>query len=341
MPQPSAPPPERIGRYRIDRKIGEGGMGVVYAAHDERLDRPVALKMIRGDGDDTARKRMWREARAVAGVSHPHICQLYEIEESDDGLFMAMELLEGEPLASRLKQGAMVPPAASTIGLETLEALEALHARGFVHRDLKPSNIFLTPHGVKLLDFGLARPVSAWTNTDTATQLTMAEPSPDAQYMAPACPRGTSTRDAFRAVGLSSRCCRYSRVWRGPGRCAHAVLHEHGALWVGEGRSNERVIRRGSPEGRHRYATPPPFAELRAASGPSFRETPAPRPDNARSCAPFRSAPRVETTSCVTCPCDTTSCRGKESFWARAPPRRVRSCRRPSSLAADADVVSP
>ena len=94
-----APPPvpDRIGRYKIERKIGEGGMGVVYAARDERLDRTVALKTIRGETDDTSRKRLWREARAAAGISHPNICQLYEVEETDDGLVMAMELLAGEP----------------------------------------------------------------------------------------------------------------------------------------------------------------------------------------------------------------------------------------------------
>ena len=99
----TAPPPvpERIGRYRIERKIGEGGMGVVYAARDERLDRPVALKTIRGESDDTSRKRLWREARAAAGITHPNICQLYEIEETADGLFLAMELLAGESLGAR------------------------------------------------------------------------------------------------------------------------------------------------------------------------------------------------------------------------------------------------
>ena len=102
-----SPLPERIGRYRIEGKLGEGGMGVVYAARDERLDRPVALKTIRGDSDDTARKRLWREARAAAGITHPNICQLYEIEETADGLYIAMELLAGESLAARLGRGPL------------------------------------------------------------------------------------------------------------------------------------------------------------------------------------------------------------------------------------------
>ena len=135
-------------------------MGVVYAARDERLERTVALKTIRGVSDDAARRRVWREARAAAGISHPNICQLYEVEETDDGLVLAMELLEGEPLGARLARGPLSPADSSAISLQVLDALAAVHARGLIHRDLKPSNLFLTPHGVKLLDFGLARPVS-------------------------------------------------------------------------------------------------------------------------------------------------------------------------------------
>ena len=163
--------PERIGRYRIEGKIGEGGMGVVYAARDERLGRRVALKTIRGETDETSRQRLWREARSAAGVSHPNICQLYEVEESDGGLVLAMELLDGEPLGARVTRGPLTPADTASIALQVLAALDALHARGVIHRDLKPSNLFLTSHGVKLLDFGLARPIAAGLGTD-ATQLT-------------------------------------------------------------------------------------------------------------------------------------------------------------------------
>src|SRR3989337_1119450 len=108
--------------------------------------------------DETARKRFWREARAAASVNHPNVCQIYEIGEDEGDLFIAMELLEGESLADRLRRGPMKVSETLPIGLEILAALSALHERGVVHRDLKPSNVFLTPHGVKLLDFGLARP---------------------------------------------------------------------------------------------------------------------------------------------------------------------------------------
>ena len=151
--------PSRIGHYAIVRKLGEGGMGVVYAARDERLERTVALKMMSAlGGDETARKRFWREARLAASVNHPNICQIYEIGEDGGELFIAMELLEGEALSERLKRGPLGVSEAVPIGLGMLSALAALHARGIVHRDLKPSNVFLTSHGVKLLDFGLARP---------------------------------------------------------------------------------------------------------------------------------------------------------------------------------------
>ena len=156
---PESPLPARIGRYAIERKLGEGGMGVVYAARDDRLGRTIALKMLSApSSDDTSRQRLWREARAAASVNHPNICQIYEIGEDGGAWFIAMELLEGEPLSERLRRGPLGVPEAMPIGLGILAALSALHARGIVHRDLKPSNAFLTAHGVKLLDFGLARP---------------------------------------------------------------------------------------------------------------------------------------------------------------------------------------
>jgi eukaryotic-like serine/threonine-protein kinase len=178
--------PARIGHYAIARKLGEGGMGVVYAARDERLERTVAVKTMSSLAhDETARKRFWREARAAASVNHPNICQIYEIGEEGGELFIAMEFLEGEALAERLQRGPLSVSQALPVGLGMLAALSALHARGIVHRDLKPSNVFLTPHGVKLLDFGLARPelersLSSATGL-TRTGMVMGTP----RYMAP------------------------------------------------------------------------------------------------------------------------------------------------------------
>jgi TolB-like protein len=191
MPEGAAPREltagDQIGRYRIVRHLGRGGMGVVYVARDERLDRDIALKMIAGLADDTARTRFWREARAAASVNHPHICQVFEVDESNDGVFLAMELLDGEPLDKRLSAGGLSPRDAVPIALGMLSALEALHARGLVHRDVKPSNVFVTPHGPKLLDFGLARPAfestSAPESSTPVTAAGMIIGTP--QYMAP------------------------------------------------------------------------------------------------------------------------------------------------------------
>jgi eukaryotic-like serine/threonine-protein kinase len=151
--------PTRIGPYLVHRKLGEGGMGVVYAARDERLERTVAVKTLSALANDPdAHKRFWREARAAASINHPNVCQIYEIGEDEGTLFIVMELLEGQVLSERLAGGPLTSAEAIPVALGILSALSALHARGIVHRDLKPSNVFLTQHGVKLLDFGLARP---------------------------------------------------------------------------------------------------------------------------------------------------------------------------------------
>jgi non-specific serine/threonine protein kinase len=170
MPNPSGPAePEAIGRYRVTRRLGQGGMGVVYAAHDDRLDRDVAIKRIRDAAGDTAlRERLLREARAAARINHPNICHVYELAEEGEELYLVMELLEGEALEQRLARERIPVADALRLALGVLSALEALHARGIVHRDLKPSNVFLTPHGVKLLDFGLARPVMEQHQTEVA-----------------------------------------------------------------------------------------------------------------------------------------------------------------------------
>jgi len=160
--EPAAPPApklETIRQYVLTRKLGEGGMGVVYEARDERLGRMVAIKRVRAfSGDATLRDRLVREARTAAGISHPNICQVYELGEEGEELFVVMELLDGETLAARVGRGPIPVNEALQTTLGILAALEAMHSRGIVHRDLKPSNVFLTPHGVKLLDFGLARP---------------------------------------------------------------------------------------------------------------------------------------------------------------------------------------
>jgi hypothetical protein len=139
----------------------------VYAGWDDRLQRPVAVKTI----DETkqgsvARSRLWREARSLARVNHPNICQVYDVLEEGEVLVLVMELLDGLSLADRLLAGLL--DAAETLKTirQMLQALQALHDLGIVHRDLKPSNVFLTRHGVKLLDFGLAHTIDAAFGAD-------------------------------------------------------------------------------------------------------------------------------------------------------------------------------
>ena len=167
-PPPSTP--ESIRHYRITGKLGEGGMGVVYEARDERLDRLVAIKRLRHvSGDPVLRERLSREARVAAGVSHPGICQVFELGEDGGELYIVMELLTGSTLSERIARGALPLGETLQIALAVLGALEVIHGRDIVHRDLKPSNVFLTAHGPKLLDFGVARPLTGLGDDLTLT----------------------------------------------------------------------------------------------------------------------------------------------------------------------------
>ena len=197
---------ERIGVFRLIRRLGEGGMGVVYAAHDERLDRRVAIKMIRQESDrPDSRERLWREARAAARINHPNVCQLYDVGEDNGDLYLTMELLEGEPLSASIERGPMSLADSCPVMLGILAALEALHRDRIVHRDLKPSNVFLTRHGVKLLDFGLARPLAERRAPDQATITRTGFVVGTPRYMAPEQWRGDeidSRADLFAAGAL-------------------------------------------------------------------------------------------------------------------------------------------
>jgi serine/threonine protein kinase/Flp pilus assembly protein TadD len=164
--------PEHIGPYRVLSVVGEGGMGVVYKAEDQRLERVVALKVIREfEGDATRRSRFWQEARAAAQVAHPNACRIYDIAEVQDRLVLVMEFIEGESLARRMERGSLPVQEAGQIALAVLSALEAFHKIGIVHRDLKPGNIVLSNGGTKLLDFGIAKHLRSNANEETAATL--------------------------------------------------------------------------------------------------------------------------------------------------------------------------
>jgi serine/threonine-protein kinase len=149
-----------VSHFRIQERLGEGGMGVVYRAEDTRLHRPVALKFLRPHllAGEEARARLFREARAAAALDHPHICTVYQIDEADGQIFIIMALIEGQSLKARLAAGSLSLQEVRRITLQTASALAAAHAKGIIHRDIKPGNLMLTAEGqVKILDFGLAR----------------------------------------------------------------------------------------------------------------------------------------------------------------------------------------
>src|SRR6516225_5962334 len=152
----------RLGAYEIVAAIGAGGMGEVYRAKDTKLGRDVALKILpasfTNDPERVARFR--REAQVLASLNHPHIAQIYGLEEVDDTQFLVLELVDGESLDKRIARGPIPVDEALGIAKQIAEALEAAHEKGIIHRDLKPANIALTNDGqVKVLDFGLAKAV--------------------------------------------------------------------------------------------------------------------------------------------------------------------------------------
>src|SRR5262245_6246568 len=161
-----------LGRYRILRKLGEGGMGVVYEAEDLRLPRRVAIKVL---GDDAAsadaRARFRREARAASALNHPNIVTIYDIESTVDRDFIVMELVDGRSLQAVMADGPLPAATAIHYATDVASALGAAHHAGIVHRDVKPGNVMVTAAGrVKILDFGLAKMATqAEPTVETAT----------------------------------------------------------------------------------------------------------------------------------------------------------------------------
>src|ERR1700751_3301857 len=151
----------RLGSYELLAQIGAGGMGEVYQAHDTKLGRDVAIKVLpEAFAHDSERLgRFQREAKMLAALNHPNIATIYGLEHSDGSHFLIMELVSGETLAERIKREGAVPvEEALKAAVQIAEALEAAHEKGIIHRDLKPANVKVTPEGkVKVLDFGLAK----------------------------------------------------------------------------------------------------------------------------------------------------------------------------------------
>jgi eukaryotic-like serine/threonine-protein kinase len=186
----------KLGPYEIVAPLGAGGMGEVYRARDTRLNRVVAIKILPPglSRSAEAKSRFDREARAISSLSHPNICPLYDVGEQDGISYLVMEYLEGETLADRLRKGQLPLDQVLRVGAEICQGLEKAHRSGVVHRDLKPANIMLTKSGVKLLDFGLAKPTIAavGAGSSLASLATMSQPLTvegmivgTFQYMAP------------------------------------------------------------------------------------------------------------------------------------------------------------
>ena len=192
-------PGDKIGHYEIIRLLGQGGMGQVYLATDEILERQVAIKFLpeEMERDPTTRQRFVREAKSAAALDHPFICKVYETGESEGKSFIAMEFVEGQTLDEKMRTEPFSLGDTLRIALEITEALEKAHKRGIVHRDLKPANIMITPQGhAKVMDFGLAKRVLPGGEKElsrTLTQSSVTEAGAIAgtiSYMSPEQARG-------------------------------------------------------------------------------------------------------------------------------------------------------
>ena len=206
----------QIGPFRIEKEIGRGGAGVVYLAHDTKLDRRVAIKSLPADlaNNENFQIRFQREAKLLASMNHPNIASIYEqLEEARGQKYIVLEYVPGDTLREKIAKGAMELKEALAIVIEITDAIAAAHAKGVIHRDIKPENIKITPDGrTKLLDFGIARMMG----TDSITASTLTESGHivgTVGYMSPEQARGKSTdhrRDIW-AIGciLTPRkhCC--------------------------------------------------------------------------------------------------------------------------------------
>ena len=196
-----------LGHYRVTAKLGAGGMGEVYRARDEHLDRDVALKVLPPGtlGDDTARRRFRREAEALSRLNHAHIATVHDFDSSDGIDFLVMEYVPGQTLSERIAAGPLPEKDIVSLGADIAAALEEAHERGVVHRDLKPANIIVMPKGrVKVLDFGLAQLSGTAADVEQTTTRSDSGFEGTLPYMAPEQVRGEAvdSRTDVYALGV-------------------------------------------------------------------------------------------------------------------------------------------
>jgi eukaryotic-like serine/threonine-protein kinase len=168
-----------ISHYKVGERLGKGGMSEVYLADDLTLDRKVAIKLLPQDNipDESSKRRLVREAKAAARLDHPNICAIYEVGEQQDYSFIAMQYVEGETLADRIKPKPLDVKQSLEIAIQIADALAEAHSHGIVHRDVKPQNIMITPRGqVKVLDFGLAKLTVEFCGGETDTEILLTQP---------------------------------------------------------------------------------------------------------------------------------------------------------------------
>ena len=289
---------ETLGQYRIESRLGSGGMGVVYRAHDERLHRSVAIKLIGAEGRGSTpdeRARLLDEARAASHLTHPHICTVYEVGELDGRVFIAMEFVEGQPLSQLVPADGLPAETVVRYGEQIAAALAHAHERGVIHRDLKTANVAVGPGGAaKILDFGLARRTTTRAAEEATQANTMADPGVligTLAYVAPEVLLGQRCRRPHRHLGARGRPVRAghrSTALPGPQRIRPhrrdspiAGAAVSGARSADPSRDHPALPRQGTgaalPASRRspRGARGDPLGPHRRAASRSRRETPA------------------------------------------------------------------